>query len=517
MMPIHSVAEVRVAEEILMAGLRQGELMERAAAGLADACAALLREAGGSGASGSRVCMLIGSGNNGGDALFAGARLAARGAHVDAVLLSGRAHEAGLAALLAAGGRATSGEDTLAASELLVDADLVVDGIVGIGGSGALRPAAAELVHAAEEGGALIVSVDVPSGVDADTGAVADPHAAVRADVTVTFGCMKPGLLLSPGRDCAGAALLVDIGLVPALPPSTVFVLDDDDIAECVPEPGPEDYKYSRGVVGIAAGSARYRGAAFMATAAARQGDAGMVHFLDRGDGIANAIVDRFWDVVVSCDAPASVVRVTAWGVGPGLGSGPEAEATLEAVLTAASPVLVDADGLRLLVHPRPRAARESRVAAGLPTVLTPHEGEFAALGFAAGEGGAEDRLGAARRAAADLGCVVVLKGPGTVIAAPSGRAYIDTRGGPELGTAGSGDVLSGLVSAMLATSSARSRARGMPPLDDDAAAHVAAAGVALHGMAGQHAARDGRPVTATDIIGALPEAISSVRRGRPA
>ena len=508
MIGVHSVAQVRLAEEALMSTVPEGTLMDRASTGLAAMCASLLVDAG-PGVSGARVAMLIGSGNNGGDALYAGARLARQGARVDAIMLSDRAHEAGKAALLSAGGRVAEASDTLRASDLLTDADLVLDAIVGIGGSGALRPLAAELVDLAADGGALIVAVDIPSGVDADSGAVADPDAVVDADVTVTFGCLKPGLLLSPGRERAGAVMLVDIGLDAALPPAHLWVLEDDDIAAAVPEPGPDDYKYSRGVVGIAAGSERYRGAALMCTGSARHGGAGMVHYLDRGDGVAAMVIDHFWDVVTASDAPPRVPRVTAWAVGPGLGLDAAGAGTLDEVLAAPTPVLVDADGLRLLAQPQAHAALGRRHEGGLPTVLTPHAGEFAALGYACGTGVAEDRLGAAFRAARELHAVVLLKGPGTVVASPTGTAFIDTRGGPELGTAGSGDVLSGLIGSLLAGAAARG------PLSDDDAARIAACGVALHGMAGAIAAAGGRPVTAMDIIEALPHAVADARRGR--
>lgn len=497
----YDVATVRAAEEAVMARLPEGALMERAATGLADACASLMRDVG-LRVSGSRVVLLVGSGNNGGDALYAGALLARRGARAEAILLGERTHEGGLAAFRAAGG---SLADVAEAERTLVSADLVLDGIVGIGGRGALRPDAAVCARLARESGALVVSVDIPSGVDADTGAVADPSAVVDADATVTFGCLKPGLLLSPGRDRAGAVLLVDIGLGDELPSADVEALEAGDLVLAVPEPGPEDYKYSRGVVGIAAGSPGYRGAAFMATGGARHGNAGMIHVLDRGDGLAQALVDEFWDVVISTSAPASISRTTAWVVGPGLGTDAAGTDVLGDVLAVEAPVVVDADALRML---RTQAASAALAARRHPTVLTPHEGEFAALGYTVGEGADEDRLGVARRAARELGAVVVLKGPGTVIAAPSGSAYIDGWGTPDLGTAGSGDVLSGLMGALLAGAAARG------DVDDEVAARTAAAAVGLHGLAGRLAAREGRPVTAPDIIAALPEAIGLVRRG---
>ena len=501
MRPVYDVATVRAAEEAVMAGLPDGALMERAATGLADACATLMRDLG-LRIAGARVVLLIGSGNNGGDALYAGAQLARRGARVDAVVLGERSHAGGLHAFVEAGGVVVPRDAT---DQAIARADLILDGILGIGGRGALRAEAARCATLVAESGALVVAVDIPSGVDADTGAVADAAAAIDADATVTFGCLKPGLLLAPGRDHAGAVLVVDIGLDDALPSADLHALDPIDLADSVPEPGPSDYKYSRGVVGIAAGSPRYRGAAFMATGSARHGNVGMVHVLDRGDGLAAALVDEFWDVVIAADAPASVTRTNAWVVGPGLGLDVDGRSLLRDVLDVDAPVVVDADALRMLRQP---PASDTLSARKRPTVLTPHEGEFAALGFAIGTGEDEDRLGSARQAASELGAVVVLKGPGTVIASPSGAAYIDTWGTPDLGTAGSGDVLSGLMGALLAGAAARG------DVDIDDAARIAAAAVGVHGLAGRLAAQGGRPVTAPDIIAAIPDAIGLVRRG---
>jgi ADP-dependent NAD(P)H-hydrate dehydratase / NAD(P)H-hydrate epimerase len=501
MRPVYDVATVRAAEEAVMAGLPEGALMERAATGLADACATLMRDLG-LRIAGARVVLLIGSGNNGGDALYSGAQLARRGARVDAVLLGDRSHAGGLDALVEAGGVVVAHAAT---DQAITRADLILDGILGIGGRGALRAEVARCATLAAESGALVVAVDIPSGVDADTGAVADAAAAIDADATVTFGCLKPGLLLSPGRDHAGAVLVVDIGLDDALPPAGLYALDPLDLADAVPEPGPSDYKYSRGVVGIAAGSPRYRGAAFMATGSARHGNVGMVHVLDRGDGLAEALVDEFWDVVIAADAPASVTRTSAWVVGPGLGLDVDGRSLLRDVLNVDAPVVVDADALRMLRQP---PASDSLSARKRPTVLTPHEGEFAALGFTIGTGEDQDRLESARQAARELGAVIVLKGPGTVIASPSGAAYIDTWGTPDLGAAGSGDVLAGLMAALLAGAAARG------DVDIDDAARIAAAAVGVHGLAGRLAAQGGRPVTAPDIIAAIPDAIGLVRRG---
>ena len=227
-----TVDEVRAAEQALMAKLPDGALMQRAAAGLAAQCARLLGTV-----YGARVTLLVGAGNNGGDALYAGARLAARGARVTALLLApDRAHAGGLAALRRAGGRVAE------AAAAAVPADLVVDGILGIGGSGGLREAAVPLADAARS--CLTVAVDLPSGVDADTGAVEGE--AVHADVTVTFGALKAGLVAGAGADHAGEVRLVDIGL--ELPEARTFVLEEADVRAALPVPGSSDDKYTRGV-----------------------------------------------------------------------------------------------------------------------------------------------------------------------------------------------------------------------------------------------------------------------------
>ncbi|NEC08262.1 NAD(P)H-hydrate epimerase, partial [Streptomyces sp. SID7909] len=252
----YSVDTVRAAEAALMARVPEGALMQRAAAGLAAACADLLRRAGR--VYGSRVVLLVGTGANGGDALYAGARLARRGAGVVAVRVTpGRAHEGGSAALVAAGGHVVDGAESTAHEDWAGRIDLVVDAITGIGGRGGLRPGAAELVRKYTAHGAPVVAVDLPSGVEADTGEVTGD--AVRADATVTFGAYKPALLVDPAAERAGALRLVDIGLGPELPAvPDLEALQYADVAALLPVPAAESDKYRRGVVGIAAGSARY-------------------------------------------------------------------------------------------------------------------------------------------------------------------------------------------------------------------------------------------------------------------
>ncbi|MEI7033026.1 NAD(P)H-hydrate dehydratase [Streptomyces pratensis] len=478
----YSVETVRAAEAALMQRLPEGALMQRAAAGLAVACGDLLRRRGR--VYGSRVLLLVGSGDNGGDALYAGSRLARRGAGVRALLLApDRVHEGGLAALLAAGGQVADGPDGLGAL------DLVVDGITGIGGRGGLREDAAELVRTVTRSRAPVIAVDLPSGVEADTGQVQGE--AVRADATVTFGTYKPGLLIDPAAEHAGALRLVDIGLGPELPePPDLEALQYADVAALLPLPGAESDKYRRGVVGVVAGSERYPGAAVLAVAGALRGGAGAVRYVGPG---ADAVIARFPEALVHAGPPSEAGRVQAWVVGPGLGDGGDARSAVADVLAADVPVLVDADGLRLLDAGTVR----TRTAA---TVLTPHAGEAAALLGAAREEVEAGRLAAVRELAARYRATVLLKGSTTLVAeARDTPVRVNPTGTSWLATAGSGDVLSGLTGSLLAA--------GLPPRD------AASVGAYLHGLAARHGSH-GAPVSAQDVADGIPAAWRDVRQG---
>ncbi|WP_329380610.1 NAD(P)H-hydrate dehydratase [Streptomyces sp. NBC_01351] len=458
----YSVETVRGAERELIARLPEGALMLRAAAGLAAVCAGLLGRV-----YGSRVVLLVGPGDNGGDALYAGARLARRGAGVTAVPMDpARMHAGGLAALRAAGGRV--------AESVPARADLVLDGLVGIGGRGGLRPAAAALVERIPAG-AVVVAVDLPSGVDADSGEVAG--AAVTADVTVTFGAYKPGLLIDPGASRAGALRLVDIGLeLPSQP--GLEALQHADVAELLPVPTASSDKYRRGVVGIVAGSAQYPGAAVLAVAGALRGGAGAVRYVGPA---ADAVLARFPETLIGRG------RVQAWVVGPGLGEGRGGE--VAQALTDPVPVLVDADGLRGL----DAGVLRARTAA---TLMTPHAGEAAALLGVSRESVEAGRLAAARDLAGRYGAAVLLKGSTTLVASGGSPVRVNPTGTPWLATAGSGDVLSGLAGSLLAG--------GLSAVD---AGSVAAY---LHGLAARLC---GGPLLAQDVAEALPAAWRDVRR----
>lgn len=471
---VYSVEQVRAAEHELMARLPDGALMARAAAGLAVECVRLLGRT-----YAAQVVVLAGAGNNGGDALYAGAQLARRGARVSAVLLNPeRAHPGALAAFRRAGGRLAP-----AAPEAVRGADLVLDGIVGIGGHGGLRDAAVPLAAAARH--VLTVAVDVPSGVDATTGAAGE--SCIHADVTVTFGALKTGLVVGDGAELSGEVRLVDIGLAATLPEPDVRVLEAADLAAVLPVPTARDDKYTRGVTGVIAGSAAYPGAGVLCTGAAVDGGSGMVRYAGTA---ADAVRARRPEVVVHEGGAPQELRVQAWTVGSGIGTDDGARDLLAAALSSDVPVIVDADGITLLgKHPELLRGRQA------PTVLTPHDREFARIA----DGPGADRLASARAAARDLGAVVLLKGNATVVAAPGGQAWVNTTGTPWLATAGSGDVLSGLIGALLAT--------GIdPPL-------AAAAGAYVHGVAGQLAGADGPP-SAADVLGAVRPALRRLHRG---
>jgi hydroxyethylthiazole kinase-like uncharacterized protein yjeF len=493
----YAVDDVRAAEAAAMAQLPDGALMQRAAAGLAAAVAGLLAEAVG-GVYGRRVVLLVGPGNNGGDALWAGARLAARGARVEALVTSERVHAEGRAALRAAGGTAVRAVEGTP-SRSLGDADVVVDGLLGIGGRGGLRGVAAALAQEVAElsSDVPVVAVDLPSGVDPDTGEL--PGAHVRATHTVTFGVLKPCLLLPPARNAAGRVTLVDIALEQPADP-TVLRTGTSMLAGRWPVPGPDDDKYRRGVVGVVAGGRAYTGAAVLAAGAAVVSGAGMVRYV--GPEEPSALVRARWPEVVP-----GAGRVQAWVLGPGLDPEHDADQR-EAVLQALAgdlPCVVDAGALALLTGRR-----------DAPTVLTPHAGELARLLSSLGDSVERADVEAAplppaRRAAELTAATVLLKGATAVICGAEGAAHARDDGPHWLATAGSGDVLAGLIGTLLAA--------GLP-------AHVAAElGVAVHGLAGTIASAaglpddapewaPGGPVTAGSVLEALPAAVATLLAG---
>lgn len=480
------VAEVYEAEATLMTEVPSQQLMATAARGVAATVVDLVDSP-----TGTSVALLVGSGNNGGDTLFAGALLSRRGMSVTAVTGADTFHAEGAHALLAAGGRLVPAAQGI---DVVRSAAVVVDGIVGIGARGPVRGDAATMVSAIDPRSS-VVAVDIPSGVDPDTGAVAG--VAVRADVTVTFGAWKPGQFLPPGREHCGVVELIDIGLRPALAARTpaFHVMSVADAADFYRVPTDTSYKYSHGVPGVCAGSTLYPGAPHMVVGAARHAGVGMVRLWQGDDPrVAASVVERFPDVVCTSGPLADDPKATAWIVGPGLGTGPDQADLVAQALATDLPVVVDADALTLVAHHDD--LRSAIVGRSAVTVLTPHVAEFARLGFEAGA----DRVGAAVGAATELDAIMVLKGAGTVIAGAGSVPYVDAMGPAALATAGTGDALSGLVGAAVSQG------------HDDPVAAVAAA-VLVHGLAARVASRDDQPMTAWDLVQAVPRAVGDVRR----
>lgn len=469
----YSADAIRAAEAPLLASLPDGVLMGRAAYGLATAIATELKLLTG-GVAGRRICAVVGSGDNGGDALWAATFLRRRGAAADAILLNPeKTHAKGLAAFRRAGGRVVSG--------ISAATDLVIDGVVGISGRGPLRANAAAVFEANT---APVVAVDIPSGLDVQTGAADGPH--VHAVLTVTFGGLKPVHALG---EC-GRVELVDIGL--DLAPADLAGLETADVRGLWPIPGLHDDKYTQGVTGVVSGSATYPGAAVLSTGAAVAATSGMVRYA----GSAGPQVLSHWPEVIAAPSPREAGRVQAWVVGPGLGTDDTAKSALRFALETDLPVIVDADGLTLL-------AAEPGLLAGrtAPTVLTPHAGEFERL---AGDPPGHDRVAAARDLAKRLGATVLLKGNVTVIAEPGGSGmttYLNPAGQSWAATAGSGDVLSGIIGSLLAA--------GLPP------GEAAAAAAFVHARAANLSAADPgpnpAPTSASRILAHVRAAIAAL------
>ncbi|MBC2643400.1 MULTISPECIES: NAD(P)H-hydrate dehydratase [unclassified Rhodococcus (in: high G+C Gram-positive bacteria)] len=479
----YTADEVRAAETPLLASLPDGALMRRAAHGLATVVAAELRARTG-GVAGRAIRVLVGSGDNGGDALWAASMLRRRGVAATAVLLKPeKTHESGLAAFTAAGGRTATPSDGPGLP------DLVIDGIVGISGRGPLRPDAAAVVDRID---APIVSADLPSGVDPDTGAVEGP--AVRAAVTVAFGALKPVHALRAAH--CGRVELVDIGL--SLGVAGITALDAADVGAAWPVPGPGDDKYSQGVVGVVAGSDGYPGAGVLCTGAAVTATSGLVRY---AGPCTKEVLAHSPEVIATPDF-AKAGRVQSWVVGPGMGTDDDARRTLRTVLESDVPVLIDADGLTLLAED-PDLVR-SRTAA---TLLTPHAGEFARL---TGKDPGPDRVASARALAAYWNVHVLLKGRATVIAEPGGRALVNEAGGSWSATAGAGDVLAGIVGSLMAAGIAPDRAAAVGARAHSLAANLAARG----GGADLSAGRGTAPISAGTLLAHLRESIRVLRAG---
>jgi ADP-dependent NAD(P)H-hydrate dehydratase / NAD(P)H-hydrate epimerase len=448
--PLYSADEMRAAEARYPGYPESApELMERAARAVADECVRAFPDA-------RRFAVLCGGGANGGDGRIA-------------------------AELLRATGRDATETDDVSGT------DVVVDALFGTGFHGAPRPPAAALIERINASNAPVLSVDLPSGVDASTGEIAG--AAVRADVTVTFHGLKVGLVVAPGRFQAGRIVVAPIGLEQA---PTAIVRAEPAVLERVPRRGARDSKFTAGSLLVVGGAPGTTGAPVLAARAALRADAGYVTLAVPEDSLATVEalavepVKRGFDYARAFDTLApELERASAVAIGPGLGRSEAArELVRELLVRAARPAVVDADALFGL-EPFERDA---------PTVLTPHAGELARLLAADSAWVAAHRLEAVKRCAERFGAVVLLKGADTIVRAPDGRTVVSDTGPPSLATAGTGDVLTGVIGAFLA--------KGLDATDAAIAAAVA------HGLAAASIPHQAGLV-ASDVAEALPTVLS--------
>jgi len=465
----YRVAQIRAAEALAFESLDPDVLMQRAAAGLA---AAILRRL--DGAYGSRALLVVGSGNNGGDALWAGVRLARRGVSVHAWRTGARVHEAGWAALLAAGGCEVTAAEALAG---LGRYHFVVDAVAGIGSRPGLDGPVAAFAEACRASGARVVAVDLPSGVAPEPPFVDAAH--FTAALTVTFGGYKLCQLTEPGRSACGEVELVDIGVELSEP--EVHQWTPTDVAAAWPVPGQGADKYSRGVVGLDTGSPDYPGAAVLSAAGAIYAGAGMVRHLGALP-VVGRVLDAFPNVV------AAQGRVQSLVIGSGWGQRKDTK-TVAKLIAAGVPLVIDAEALRQL----PEIGRAT-------ALLTPHAGELAFLLGVERSSVVADPLTAVRQAAEQTGCTVLLKGATQYIAAPGETTVQLAVPGPAwTAQAGSGDVLAGIAGTLLAAG-----------LETGTAAVVAASIQALA------AAATPGPVPPQQLAATVPAVVSALLDAEP-
>lgn len=486
-------AETRAAEDKVMAlGTPGFTLMERAGAAVARITRALLPEGG-------RVLVLCGPGNNGGDGYIVARDLAGAGCLVELVALG--SPRSGTDAARAAA--CWAGPVVPAGSAELAQADVIVDALFGTGLSRDLDGVAADLIGRLNAAATPVVAVDIPSGVDADTGAVRG--IAVRAAATVTFATRKPGHLLYPGRELSGKVEVADIGIpdeVVASVGSELAVNTSALWSDVLPRLRLDGHKYDRGHALVVSGDIGHTGAARLAARGALRAGAGLVSVVTPADALAVNAAQLTAIMLRVCDTPKQFAdlltdkRFNAIVLGPALGVGPGTRDWVQTALAADRGTVLDADALTSFTGEPGELAALITAERAHPVVITPHEGEFRRL-FSGDDPRVQQvddgsKLDRARAAARFTGAVTILKGVDTVIAAPDGRAAINANGSPYLGTAGSGDVLGGIVAGLLA--------QGMPGFE------AACAAVWIHAEAG---ARFGPGLVAEDI----PELLPSVLR----
>ena len=502
--PLPDAAEQRALDEwaIHERGVPGLDLMERAGTGLADLVGLLVPD--------GRVVVVCGKGNNGGDGLVTARVLRSRGREVDVLLLGEAGELRGDAAanLERLAGPAPVGFD----AARLSGAAGIVDAILGTGFSGEPREPAAGAIEAinavsgGEAGACVVVACDVPSGVDASTGEVAG--AAVRARATATFNAGKPGLWIEPGKTHAGDVNVIDIGIPAGGPVEPRAGLISARVMASVPRRGRESTKFAVGSLLVCGGSPGLTGAPCMASESAMRAGAGYVTACIPGS-LSPVFGSKLLEVMTISlpDTDGSLEprgveqvleradRSDAIALGPGLGRTDGAQEFARQLAAAAPvPLLLDADGLS--AHAGALFLLADREAG---TVLTPHAGELARLLETDSASIGARRLESARTAAREAQAIVVLKGDDSIVAAPDGRAAVNRGASSALATAGTGDVLSGVIGAYLS--------KHMDPFA------AACAGVLVHGRAGQLCAEEigHEGVIAGDVIQALPRALTSL------
>ncbi len=476
MKPLLTPAEMGEADRrTIEAGTPVEVLMDRAG----HAVAWGVREIAG-GVYGRRAVVVCGKGNNGGDGIVAARVLRGWGVRVDTFKLE-------------------DGIDAPRFERALARADVFVDAMYGTGLNGALQGDAAWVATTVAARPVLVVAVDIPSGVNGLTGAV--DGVAVRADRTVTFASRKPGHLFQPGRAHAGVVMVADIGIDVGMP--AAGMTEAADVAAWIPRRAPDTHKWAVGGVMVVGGTLGMTGAPMLVSRAVMRAGAGIVWCGVPGEDAAAAAsgtevitvaLPATAEGALDARAASTVLRdLDRFGslvLGPGLGRDERTQsAVIQLVADAPVPLVLDADGLNALRGDlAPLRVRHTMLEA--PAVLTPHDGEYTRL---VGEPPGNDRIAAARRLADATDAVVLLKGPATVIAEPgAGRIAVNPTGGPWLASAGTGDVLSGIIGALLA--------RGCDAFG------AAAAGAWIHGRAADRAGHTG--MIAGDLIEAIPAAI---------
>jgi hydroxyethylthiazole kinase-like uncharacterized protein yjeF len=501
---LYSADEMSRADEGAQSlGISSGVLMERAGIEMARAALGHFGSL-----EGCRVLIVAGGGNNGGDGFIIARELYRAGAKV-AVFATKEEYEGdpqvNLETLRNLNVRFVGSDEF---EDELRGADLVVDALLGTGFKGEVREKEAGFIEKINGAVAAVVAVDVPSGVDGSTGEVWG--AAVQADLTVCAHAAKLGCVVSPGFEYAGEVAVVDIGIPPEadVEPAATWT-DANSLGGTVPRRAETAHKYSAGALLVVAGSAEATGAAVMVARGAQRTGCGII-FVATAESVAPRVDAQLIEVLVSgmpeddegsmtSDALDTILeqaqRVSAVVLGPGMGVGEEGWRIVEGILTETNaPVLLDADAISNLPGPQALAGRD------VPPVITPHPGE---LGRLLGEGAKEvqaRRLHTVRRAAEEGRCCVVLKGADTLVVEGE-RAAVNSTGGAQLASAGTGDVLSGIIGALLA--------RGMAPYD------AARAGVWAHGRASElwleATSWPAESMIATDLLPHLPHAFGEI------